>query len=107
MSVYIYDPFFTRKTHISENNSLITPFLLCSCFRTHPTNTTSQNIGGTDAWAVLPPQSFLGTVPQSPYRSPPVSRSLGRKGREEHGGDNWPSQLCWAVRVRLVKIEAG
>jgi len=21
-------------------------FLLCSCFRAHPTNTTSQNIGG-------------------------------------------------------------
>src|SRR6218665_719954 len=27
-------------------------FLLCSYFRTHPNNTTFQNIGGTDAWAV-------------------------------------------------------
>src|SRR6218665_134991 len=50
---FVYDPFFTRKTPISENNSLLTLFLLCSCFRTHPTNATSQNIGGrADAWAV-------------------------------------------------------
>src|SRR6218665_1757940 len=32
-----YDPFFTRKTTISEKNSLTTPFLLCSYFRAHPT----------------------------------------------------------------------
>ena len=32
----IYDPFCTRKTTISEKNSLIRPFLLCSYFRAHP-----------------------------------------------------------------------
>src|SRR6218665_3642792 len=61
----VFDPFFTRKTPISENNSFKTPFLLCSCFRTHPTNTTSQNIGGTDAWAVTPSQIW-GDRPQYP-----------------------------------------
>src|SRR6218665_59582 len=60
----VLDPFFTRKTPTSENNSFTTPFSLCSCFRTHPTNTTSQNIGGTDAWAVTPFQIWGGTVPQ-------------------------------------------
>src|SRR6218665_3092303 len=47
-------------------------FLLCSCFRTHPTNTTSQNIGETDAWAVTPSQIFGGTVPPV---HPPVNLS--------------------------------
>src|SRR6218665_3316475 len=65
------DPFFTRKTPISENNSLMTPFLLCSHFRTHPTNSTSQNIGGTDAWAV-PTSNFWGPSPQAPPTSPPM-----------------------------------
>jgi len=51
----------------------MTPFLLCSCFRAHPTNTASQTIGGTDAWAVLQPQFFGdGDRPPSPHRSPPT-----------------------------------
>jgi len=49
--------FFTRKTSISERNF----FLLSSYFRTHPTNTTSQNIEGTDAWA--DPTSNFGDSP--------------------------------------------
>jgi len=62
----IYDPFSTRKTPISGNNSLYDTFLLlCSCFRTHPTNTTFQNIGRTDAWAV-PHLNFFGIRPPSP-----------------------------------------
>src|SRR6218665_1412385 len=61
-----YDPLFTRTTPIPENNSFMTPFfLLCSCFHTLPTNTTSQNIGGTDAWAV-PTSNFGGPSPQLP-----------------------------------------
>src|SRR6218665_730902 len=66
--------FVSRKNPISENNSFTTPFLLCSCFRTHSTNTTSQNIGGTDAWAVTPSQLLGGPSP-SPPRSPPVNLS--------------------------------
>jgi len=49
----VYDPFLKRKT----------PFLLCSCASN---NTTSQNIGGTDAWTV--PTSNFGEdrPPSSP-----------------------------------------
>jgi len=43
----------------------MTPFLLCSCFRAHPNNTTSQNIGGTDAWA-FPHLKFGGRPLCSP-----------------------------------------
>src|SRR6218665_1883171 len=40
----------------------MTPFFLWSCFCAHPTNTkpTSQNIGGTDAWA-FPTSNFRGS----------------------------------------------
>ena len=41
----VYDPFFTRKTPIFEKSSLMTPFLLCSCFRTHPTHYFSKYWG--------------------------------------------------------------
>jgi len=57
-----------EKPIISENNSLMTPFLLCSSFSSHPTNSASQNIGGTNAWAVK--FFWVGTVPP---RSPPVN----------------------------------
>src|SRR6218665_2208167 len=61
----VFDPFFTGKTPISENNSFKTPFLLCLCFRTHPTNTTSQNIGGR-MHGPSPHLKFGGGVPKSP-----------------------------------------
>ena len=43
-------------------NTFLTLFILS---RTSD-NTTSQNIGETDAWAVPPPQSFLGDRPPVP-----------------------------------------
>src|SRR6218665_1379255 len=52
----VYDHFLTRKTHF---------FTLFMLSRTSD-NTTSQNIGGTNAWAVPPPQILGGTDPQSP-----------------------------------------
>jgi len=61
----IYDPFFTRKTPISENNSLTTPLFYSVRTFTRIRQTTSQNIGGTDAWAV-PTSNFRGTVPPVP-----------------------------------------
>src|SRR6218665_2551341 len=61
----VFYSFFTRKTPISENNSFTTPFLLCSCFRTHPTNTTSQNMGGR-MHGPSPHLKFWGTVPPIP-----------------------------------------
>src|SRR6218665_3673178 len=41
------------------------PFFLFSYFRTLPCNTTSPNIGGTNAWAV-PHLKFGGNRPPSP-----------------------------------------
>jgi len=48
----IYDPFLTRKT----------PFFTLFILSHASDNTTSQNIGGTDAWTVPPPQ-ILGDRP--------------------------------------------
>ena len=44
------------------DDTFFTLFLLSSA----SDNTTSQNIGGTDAWAVPPPQILRGTVPPVP-----------------------------------------
>jgi len=41
------------------------PFFILFILSSTSDNTTSQNIGGTNAWAVPPPQT-LGDVPQSP-----------------------------------------
>ena len=62
----VYGPFFTRKTLISENDSLMTHFFLCSCFRTHLRNTTSQNIGGDGCMGRSPTSNFLGDRPPVP-----------------------------------------
>jgi len=61
----VYDPFLTRK-HLF--------YSVHTFARIH--NTTSQNIGGTDAWAVPPPQIFGGPSPRSTPtpRSPPLRR---------------------------------
>ena len=58
----VYDHFLTRKTQF---------FTLFMLSRTSD-NTTSQTIGGTNAWAVPPPQILGGPSPQSPSRSPPL-----------------------------------
>src|SRR6218665_794094 len=47
---FLYYPFLTRKT----------PFFTLFILSHVSDNTTSQNIGGTNAWAVPPPQIFLG-----------------------------------------------
>jgi len=62
----IYDPFSLQKTSISQKMfSSFTPCFsqLVLCLTSN--NSTSQNIGGTDAWAV-PHLKFEGTFPQSP-----------------------------------------
>src|SRR6218665_3384560 len=53
------------------NNSLLTPFLLFSRFHAHPTNTTSQNIGGR-MHGPSPTSNFGGTVLPVLPRSPPM-----------------------------------
>ena len=54
----VYDPFPTRKT------PFFTRFI--HVLSRASDNTTSQNIGGTNAWAVPPPQILRGPSPQSP-----------------------------------------
>ena len=54
---------FSWRKHLFHTK--ISVFLF-SYFRTLPYNTTSSNIGGTDAWAVPPPPIFGGPSPQSP-----------------------------------------
>ena len=60
--------FLTRKptTGTSQKNFFMTPFFTLFVFSRASDNTTSENIGGTDAWAV-PHLKFLGgPFPQFP-----------------------------------------
>src|SRR6218665_3973128 len=59
----VYDPFLIRTTTISEKNSFMTPLFTLFILYRASDNTTSQNIGGTDAWAVPPPQVLGGRSP--------------------------------------------
>ena len=65
-----YDPFL-HETPLYQNKKFLhhtffSHFILCHASN----NTTSRNIGGTDAWAVPPPQIFGETFPPFP---PPKS----------------------------------
>ena len=53
----------------------MTPFFTLFVLSHTSDNTTSQNIGGTDAWAV-PHLKFWGTVPPVLPRSPPMHIGL-------------------------------
>src|SRR6218665_1364324 len=66
----VYDPFLTRTTTISEKNSFMTLFLLCSYFRTHPTTLLLKILGGRMHGP--PPPQILGGPSPSPSRSPPL-----------------------------------
>src|SRR6218665_3528222 len=67
----VYDPFLTRKATISEKNSFMTPFLLCSYFPAHPTTLLLKILG--DGCMGSPPPQIWGTVPVPPPQvSPPV-----------------------------------
>ena len=59
----VYDPFLTRKT----------PFFTLLILSSASDNTTSKNIGGTDAWAVPPPH-ILGDRPSVPLGLRPCKR---------------------------------
>src|SRR6218665_3025871 len=62
----VYDHFLTRETQF---------FTLFMLSRTSD-NTTPQNIGGTNAWAVPPPQILGGPSPQSPPGLRPWRRAM-------------------------------
>src|SRR6218665_2674604 len=53
---------FSHFPYVYKKTTIFTLFILS---RTYD-NTTSQNIGGTNAWAVPPPQILGGPAPQSP-----------------------------------------
>src|SRR6218665_3309443 len=72
VSNVVYDPFFTRKTTISEENSLTTTFLLCSCFRAHPTTLLLKILWGPMHGPSPHLKFFLGDRPPVPPRSPPL-----------------------------------
>src|SRR6218665_2771210 len=61
----VYDPFLTRTITISEKNSFMTPFLLCSYFRAHPTTLLLKIFGGRMHGPSPHLKFFLGAVPQS------------------------------------------
>src|SRR6218665_3430554 len=74
----VHDPFFTRKTTISENNSLIRPFFTLFVLPRASDNTTFLNIGGTNAWAVPHLKFFFEDRPPSHLRSSPLTYSRYR-----------------------------
>ena len=61
--------FSSREKPISENNSFLTPLFTLFVLSRTSNNTTSQNIGGTDAWAV-PHLKFWEDRPPSPPLGP-------------------------------------
>jgi len=71
----VYDPSFThKKTHYVRKEFLDDTFFTLFVLSRVRDNTTSQNIGGTDAWAV-PTSNFFGGGPSpSPPRYPPLCR---------------------------------
>ena len=64
----VYDPFYTGKITISEKNFSIRQFFTLFILSHTSDNTTSLNIGGTNAWAV-PTSNLGGPSPRGP--SPP------------------------------------
>jgi len=69
------DPLFlTKNLKFRQKYSSLTPFLSQFVLFLTSHNSTSQNIGGTDAWAV-PLLKILGDVPSSPPRSLPMGKA--------------------------------
>src|SRR6218665_939490 len=84
----IYDHFLTRKTQF---------FTLFMLSRTSD-NTTSQNIGGTNAWVVPHLKFFGGTVPPVPLglrpcMLPRLKRPSTELSAEGLGGSSYPPPL--------------
>src|SRR6218665_736607 len=70
---YNYDPFFTRETPTSENNSLMTPFFtLFVLSRAFDNTSLLLKIFGRRMHGPSPTSHLLGDRPPSPPRSPPM-----------------------------------
>src|SRR6218665_3273799 len=68
----VYDPLLTTKTTLSEKNFFMTPFLLCSYFRAHPTKLLLKILGGR-MHRPSPTSNLGGPFPQSPLALRPWS----------------------------------
>src|SRR6218665_3402375 len=77
---HVYNLFFTRKTTISEKNSLIRPFFTLFLLTRASDNTTFLNIGGP-MHGPTPTSNFWGDRPPSPPRSPPLTTRNMNRGR--------------------------
>src|SRR6218665_116886 len=76
--------FFKKSLYFRTRNLFTTHFLLSP----HTSeNTTSRNIGGTDAWAV-PRLKFWGTVPQSSLSLCHISSGDFMQGSGSHASAN-------------------
>jgi len=60
-------------------------------------NTASQNIGGSDTWAVPPPQIVGGPSPAVPYMSPPTVVHMKYKFHRWH-------PQSWATCLSLLNV---
>jgi len=58
--------FFTKNLYFRTKNSFMTSFFTHFVLSHAFDNTTSQNIRGTDAWAVPPPQIWGDCLPSPP-----------------------------------------
>src|SRR6218665_2902251 len=72
-------------------------------------NTTSLNIGGTNAWAVPSPQILGGTVPPVPPRSPPLAKAQDTRANpnswETHlVRKRWDIGLLRALSLRIMMM---
>src|SRR6218665_1753563 len=77
----IYDPhmsFSSKEKPLFQKRLPLGHFFTLFVLSRASDNTTSQNIGGTDAWAV-PTSNFWGDRPPSPPRSPPLVWSEKKK----------------------------
>src|SRR6218665_553904 len=88
----------------SKKNTFITLFILS---RTSD-NTTSQNIGETNAWAV-PHLKLWGARPPSPPRFPPLRTAATQFASQAHRTISlWVSNLSKVARQRQVfSFQAG
>ena len=100
----VYDLFFTRKSTISEKNSLIAPFFTLFVLSRASNNTTSLNIGGNQYMGRPPPQIFGEDRPPSSPRSPPLVGPSSEQTRDCLMWHNWHWCVCFVVLQHKLTI---
>src|SRR6218665_1005102 len=88
--------FFTKNLYFRIKNFFMTPFFTQLVLSHASDNTTSRNIGGTDAWSVgtVPHLKFWGDRPPVPPKSPPMhSSALLLRSTFRWPSDLWTSDL--------------